>query len=78
MKEPALEITESRGPIPVEGACTSCWNVKFKVRVPDNLDRTEALKFPTTQFERHFKVVHMDEDASQAAARIVREATEQK
>jgi hypothetical protein len=27
-------------------------------------------------FDQHFKRVHMREDASQAAARIVREATE--
>ena len=75
MKKPELEITESRGPVPVEGICTSCRDVKFRVKVPVSLDRSEALDSLTRQFKRHFEEVHMREDARQAAARIVSEST---
>jgi hypothetical protein len=39
MKKPELEITKSHGTVPVEGICTSCRDVKVRVKVPDSLDR---------------------------------------
>ncbi len=76
MKKPQLTITENSGTVPVEGGCTSCPDVKFHVKVPGRLERSSALTSLEDQFDRHFQKVHMHEDASQAASRIVREATE--
>jgi hypothetical protein len=36
------------------------------------------MKTMQRQFDKHFRQIHMYEDASQAAARIVKEATENK
>jgi hypothetical protein len=78
MKKPELLVTahSGAGALPTEGTCTSCPNEKFRIKVPDNLDRADALKSLQRQFDQHFKRIHIREDASQAAARIVREATE--
>jgi predicted secreted protein len=78
MKIPKLEITGNNGVVPMRGVCTSCSDTDFRVKVPASLDREQALESLNEQFTRHFKRVHMREDASQAAARIVREATENK
>ena len=59
MKKPELEITKSHGTVPVEGTCTSCRDVKFRVKVPDSLDRSEALNSLIRQFKRHVERVHM-------------------
>jgi hypothetical protein len=79
MKRPELLVTahSGGGVVPTEGTCTSCPDEKFHIRVPDNLDRKDALNSLKRQFDKHFKRVHMREDASQAAARIVRDATEE-
>jgi len=50
----------------VAGACSSCPKAVFQA------DSDKALE---EKFSAHFREVHMKEDASQAAARIVREAT---
>lgn len=78
MKKPELHVTVNSGggAIPTEGTCTSCPTEKFRIKVPDNLDRKDALSSLQRQFDQHFKRVHMREDASQSAARIVREATD--
>ena len=74
MKKPHLVVTRSAGipPTPVEGKCSAC---------PDTFivggrSPAENAKMLEEEFEKHFKKVHLTEDASQAAARIVREATE--
>ncbi|MGA8538960.1 MAG: hypothetical protein WB566_05640, partial [Terriglobales bacterium] len=72
MKKPALEVTALHGLVPVEGVCTFCPDVKFRVtKPPEILDVEEAKQSLLRQFKRHFEQVHMREDASQAAARIV-------
>jgi hypothetical protein len=53
----------------VVGGCSSCQNAVFRA---DDDEKLQA------KFDTHFKQVHMHEDASQTAARIVREATEDK
>ena len=66
MKKPELEITEHQGGVvSVRGICTSCQNVEFRVKVPDNLDRSEALDSLERQFQRHVEQVHTHEDAGQ-------------
>ena len=76
MKKPELTITKSDGIVPVEGSCTSCPDVRFKVPHPERMGPPEAQNMLNGQFKKHFREIHMREDASQAAARIVREATE--
>jgi len=78
MKKPELIVTahSGGGAVPTEGSCSSCPDQTFRVKVPDNLDRAQALKSLERQFQQHFERVHMREDASQSAARIVREATQ--
>jgi hypothetical protein len=51
----------------VVGGCSSCPNAVFQA---DDDEKLQA------KFDAHFQQVHMREDASQTAARIVREATE--
>jgi hypothetical protein len=58
MKKPELEVTESNGPVPLAGTCTSCPSERFHVRVPDNLDAKQALKSLRFQFERHVEQTH--------------------
>jgi len=78
MKVPKLEITENAGIVPVRGICTACSNVDFRVKPPTSLDRQQAIVSLQEQFKKHFERVHLREDVSQAAARIVRQATEGK
>jgi hypothetical protein len=79
MNKPSLRITKWMGNIPVEGGCTSCSDVNLKVAATTHRPVAEEYRTAlATAFELHFKLVHMREDASQAAARIVREATEDK
>ncbi len=77
MKKPELHITKRLGNIPVGGECTSCPDVKFIVAstIPEFEKNLQALE---REFAHHFESVHMREDTSQSAARIVREATEQR
>jgi len=75
MNKPTLRYTAWLGDIPVEGECTSCPNEgKFHV-AGGRPSREENEKALQKAFDLHFKSVHMREDASQAAVRIVREAT---
>jgi Fe-S cluster biogenesis protein NfuA len=78
MKIPSLEITEHNGVVPVRGACTACPTTDFRVKLPTSLDREQAIESLKEKFDSHFKKVHLREDVSQAAARIVRQATEDK
>jgi hypothetical protein len=75
MKKPELEITQRINGIPVEGRCSACPGFMFHSEgtVGKSGDHEQRLK---DMFAEHFKNVHMREDASQAAARVVREATE--
>ena len=69
MKKPELVVREYKGRF--IATCTSC---------PESVFRSDIATDDRDYFERafklHFKTVHMREDASQVAARIVREATE--
>jgi hypothetical protein len=71
MKKPELVISESQGR--AYGRCSSCPGEEFKAVV--QMDSPGYVEFLQTAFKTHFKAVHLREDASQAAARIVREAT---
>jgi hypothetical protein len=73
MKKPHLEITAWEGEFPVRGKCSSCSDTDFTAN-PRSTEKNQHLL--DAMFDNHFKRVHMREDASQAAARIVREATD--
>jgi hypothetical protein len=77
MKKPELKVTKLVGNAPVEGTCTACPTVGFETGsiVGDPKEHQAELE---RLFADHFKRVHLHEDASQAAARIVREATEER
>lgn len=77
MKKPTLLITKHVGSIPIQGKCSSCPEVKFSTegKIGTAVEHLNALN---EEFKLHFVDVHMREDASQAAARVVREATEGK
>ncbi len=74
MKKPTLVITKHKGSIPIKGKCSSCPEVAFSTE--GNIGTAaEHLNALHEEFKLHFDDVHIREDASQAAARIVREAT---
>ncbi len=75
MKKPHLEITQN-DKAGLHGKCSSC-DAYFTIGGP-GLTRNPAAAMKTLQrqFDKHFRQIHMREDPSQAAARIVREATE--
>jgi hypothetical protein len=77
MKMPSLVITKHSGSIPIRDKCSSCREVKFSTegKVGTAVEHLNALH---EEFKLHFEDVHMREDASQAAARIVRESTRDK
>jgi hypothetical protein len=52
---------------PFDGVCSACEKVAFQGNDEKELEN---------QFDIHFRKVHMREDASQTAARIVKQATE--
>jgi hypothetical protein len=56
----------------VNGVCSSCPTTRFRVS-GNTLEQKTLVR---RMFDAHFRIVHMREDASQAAMRIVREATE--
>ncbi len=72
MKKPRLEITQWENEMPIRGKCSSCADAEFTAK-PRTIEKNQQLM--NTMFEDHFKRIHMREDASQAAARIVKEAT---
>ncbi len=69
MKKPELVLTPHTGRF--IGTCSSC---------PESVFRAKIEIYDENYFKRafalHFKIVHLCANASQAAARIVREATE--
>ncbi|PYV73666.1 MAG: hypothetical protein DMG97_10795 [Acidobacteria bacterium] len=75
MKKPELRVTKFVGGKTVQGTCSACPTVIFDTGslLRDNEDHQRELE---RLFAEHFRQVHLREDASQSAARIVREATE--
>lgn len=69
MKKPELVVTEYKGRF--VATCSACPESVFRAEIAEN-----DQEYFQRAFNLHFKNVHMREDASQAAARIVREATE--
>ena len=55
-------------------ACTICPN--FKIEIVKKLNAGELKRHLAVRLAQHIKEYHLDEDFSQAAVRIVREATE--
>jgi hypothetical protein len=74
-KKAELRITENVGGIPIKATCSSCPSVVFSTSpfLGSKADNQAALDL---LFAAHFSQVHRHEENSQAAARIVREATE--
>jgi hypothetical protein len=76
MKKPHLVILKSDKEYPTLGGCSACEDVTFETNAVPIGSPAEHLSNLEKQFQVHFRDVHMREDASQMAARIVREATE--
>jgi hypothetical protein len=76
MKKPELKVTKWMDDKPVAGTCTSCPDIGFTTG-PAISDAASHHHELDRLFADHFKRVHLHEDASQAAVRIVREATEE-
>jgi len=75
MKKPSLVIHEEIGGVPTKGGCSSCKDVLFVTGAGIGSAQEHHSKLESL-FRDHFRKVHAREDASQAAARIVRVATE--
>jgi hypothetical protein len=73
MKMPQLVISPGENGLGLRGRCTGCSEADFDMIV---MGREQSEAVLRGAFEAHFKTVHLREDASQSAARIVREATE--
>jgi hypothetical protein len=73
MKKPHLIIVKGEHGVGLRGTCSSCPENEFNMIVMAREQNEATLR---AAFDVHFKMVHLREDASQAAARIVREATE--
>jgi hypothetical protein len=71
MKKPKLVISEHHGR--AYGRCSSCAEKEFGASV--EMSHPGYMEFLQTAFKTHFMAKHAQEDASQAAARTVREAT---
>jgi hypothetical protein len=72
MKKPELTILIGpSGDNTLRGVCSACRDATFTY--PTHSE--ENHKLMQKAFAKHFRMVHLREDASQAAARIVREAT---
>jgi hypothetical protein len=67
MKKPHLEVTKSDRP-GLHGKCSSC-DAYFTIVGPGLARPSAAMETLKAQFDKHFRKVHMREDASQAAAR---------
>ena len=74
MEKPKLVVESTPDDSFISIRCSSCAN--FKVRIEGNTLKNKALM--RGMYDLHFRQVHLGEDASQAAARIAREATEGK
>jgi len=73
MKKPELVIESQPDDDFVRGVAQSCPQVRFHL-TGNTLEQKTLVR---RMFDNHFRKVHMQEDASQAAARIVKEATKQ-
>jgi hypothetical protein len=72
MKKPHLVVTRRAGipPMPIVGECSACGpKITFVMGGKSPSENASDLE---AAFETHFKKVHLAEDASQAAARIVK------
>jgi hypothetical protein len=73
MKKAELVIESRPDEEILAGHCSSCpTTAQFRFR-GNTLKHKELMR---SAFDKHFQRVHMHEDANQAAARTVREATE--
>jgi hypothetical protein len=77
MKKPHFVVVKEINLTPVQGVCSSCKEVVFKIDSNVAFARENKQNLED-QFREHFRRVHEREDSSQADARIEREATEQK
>lgn len=75
MNEPYLVFIGETGGIPTKGRCSACKDVLF-ITGPDAGVAQEHPSKLEELFRDHVRKIHMREDANQATARIVREATE--
>ncbi len=75
MKEPHLEVTQNKKS-GLHRKCSSC-DEYFTIGGP-GLARNSAaaMRSLQRQFDKHCRQVHMRDDASHAAVRIVKQATE--
>jgi len=71
MTKPHLEILSEADDTLLRGRCSACKDVTFSL----SRSTESSLALIHGMFSEHFRKVHMSEDASQVAARIVREAT---
>ena len=74
MKKPQLIIESQPEDDFLTGSCSACSKVRFEL-TGNTLEQKTLLRI---LFDTHVKSVHMREDASQADARIDREATKGK
>jgi hypothetical protein len=72
MKKPHLIILSDAADPILKGRCSSCENVTFSL----SRNTESSLALIHGMFSEHFRKAHIREDDSPAAARIVREATE--
>ena len=79
MKKPTLRVTKWLRDIPIAAECTSCVGVGFDARSTSHRPtREEYQKSLQSQFDAHFKKVHVRPDANQIATRSVSEPKEDK
>ncbi len=71
MPKREMQIVKKIGPAPYMAVCTNCSH-QFRV----TSGKTFTVEDATETLEKQFAAHDCNEDASQAAARIVREATE--
>jgi hypothetical protein len=77
MKKPELRVKRyGSNQAPIEAECSSCGTAIPSFISTRGGTPQENMAELQEAFDRHFKEMHLREDASQAAARIVREATE--
>jgi hypothetical protein len=74
MKIPALVTSNTLGTEPTLWKCPAC-SQKFDLS-PFEGNQGKKQNQMLAAYDKHFKAAHAKEDASQAAARIVRQATE--
>ena len=72
MKKPELVIDSTPENTFIAAHCSSCEDFRFRVEGNSPVNDTLARGI----FDLHFTLIHMREDASQTATRIVKEATE--